>query len=138
VPRSTRIRHLDDALGLVAAVARRTPPGTDVFAGLDRRRRLELIVPMEPGSWLPEVTDLLTAHFRPGEALLIVSNRRGEVPVDRPEDELVYEEIAGAARSNQVVLLDWWITWGTKAYSVAEFAPSGSGWPEDGVNEPAC
>jgi hypothetical protein len=57
-----------------------------------------------------------------------VSNRTGEVPADRPDDELVWEEMVGATSTRRVLLLDWWILWGQKAFSAAEFAPSGPGW----------
>ena len=126
--RRFRIRTFDDCLTFVATVARKVPPGVDVVAGIDRRHRLQVILPMEPGSPLPEVVDQLASHFLPREALLVVSNRTGETPADRPDDELVFEEMAGAARAYDIVLLDWWITSGTKAFSIAEFAPSGTGW----------
>lgn len=126
--RKPAIRTRQDALGVVSLLARTSPPGVDVVVGLDRRRRIQLVLPMEPDSPLPEVLDLLAQHCRRGEALLVVSNRTGQDPADRPDDELVWEEMLGTAASYGVVLLDWWVAWGTKAFSVAEFAPSPARW----------
>ena len=42
-----------------------------------------------------------------------------EVPADRPDDELVWEEMVGVAQANDLILWDWWVVWGTKAFSLA-------------------
>jgi hypothetical protein len=112
----------------VGAAARKQPAGAHLFIGIDRARQVGLLLPMEPATPMAVTAGMLAELFLPGEALLIVTNRSGEVPADRPDDELVWEEMVGATRSRKVVLLDWWILWGQKAFSAAEFAPSGPGW----------
>ena len=85
-------------------------------------------IPMEPDSPLPEVVALIASIALPGERLMLVSNRTGQYCADRPTDELEWEEMVGVARANGIVLLDWFVTYGTKAFSLAEFAPTPAGW----------
>lgn len=130
------VRDREEGIALAAASARRHPRGAHLFVGLDRARQVRLFLPMEPSTPLAQTVAMLGELFLPGEALLIVSNRTGEVPADRPDDELVWEEMLGAARSRRVVLLDWWILWGQKLFSAAEFSPSGPGWTQDAEGLP--
>ena len=118
----------DDALPLVAALSTRTDPGVDVVLAFDERGVLVAGIPMEPGSSLPMVVALIAGIAAPGERLMLVSNRTGQYCADRPDDELVWEEMVGIARANDIVLLDWWVTWGSKAFSLAEFAPTPAAW----------
>jgi len=43
---------------------------------------------------------------------MLVSNRSGQDCADRWDDELVWEEMVGTARANDIVMLDWWVTGG--------------------------
>jgi hypothetical protein len=123
-----RVRDREDGLAIVAVSANRQPPGAHLIVGVDRDHRLRLLLFMEPETPLGTTMSMLAEMCLPGEALMVVTNRTGEVPADRPDDELLWEEMLGATTSRRVVLLDWWILWGTKAFSAAEFAPSGPGW----------
>lgn len=122
------IRSQADALPIVAFLGRRTPPGTDSLVLADRRGRVVTMFTIEPGTPLTAMVGLVASHLAHGERMLLVSNRTGEQPADRPDDELVWEELQGIARANDVVLLDWFITVDTFAFSLAEFAPSPAQW----------
>ncbi len=123
-----RLTGPDDGPALCAVVARRLEPGIDVVLGFDPAGWLELVVPLAPDEPLAACVDLLAQSVDREWSLIVVSNRTGEFPADRPGDELVYEEMRGAVLAHDVVLLDWFVVWGTKAFSLAEFAPSGHGW----------
>ncbi|MGI8517115.1 MAG: hypothetical protein ACR2ME_02050 [Acidimicrobiia bacterium] len=80
-----------------------------------------------------EWAELLCRILKPGEALLFVSNRTGEVPADRPTDETEWEALAAVCAREDVILLDWWVSSGRYAFSVAEFSSTPSGWPSWGI-----
>jgi hypothetical protein len=130
-----RMRTPADAQALVAGLRDRVEPGIDVVLVFDDARHLVHAFPMEPGSSLPEAVAAAARGVAVGDALMIVSNRSGQVPADRPDDELAWEELAGTAAAHGVVLVDWWVIWGTKAFSLAEHAPSGAGY---GPAAPEC
>jgi hypothetical protein len=125
---SVTVRRRQDAVPLVAALSTRTEPGVDVVLAFTRRGRLVAGIPMEPGSSLPAVVEAIAGIAKPGEQLMLVSNRTGQYCADRPDDELVWEEMVGIAKANGIVLLDWFVTYGTKAFSLAEFAPTPAAW----------
>jgi len=83
---------------------------------------------MEPSAPLPEVVELCAGCLVRGAALLILSNRTGEVPADRPGDELLWEELSGIATSQGIHLLDWFVFSGQWTFSATEHSPSGDGW----------
>jgi hypothetical protein len=58
----------------------------------------------------------------------LLTDRTGETMADRPDDELAWEELVGQATAAGLELLDWWVIFGTQAFSVAEFAPTPAGW----------
>jgi hypothetical protein len=122
------VRTRDDALQIVAAIARRSSPGIDWVLGLRRDRTFQVAFPVDADPRLPELVALVAGVALPGEALLVVSDRSGEAIADRPDDELTWEEMVGAATAVDVVLLDWFVVWGTRAFSIAEFAPTPAGW----------
>jgi len=103
-------------------------PGVDVVVAFDRKGVFVLWVPLDRNSVLAEVVELIASVASPGERLMLISNRTGQGCADRPDDELVWEEMVGMARANDIVLLDWFVTWGTKAFSLAEFAPTPAAW----------
>ena len=125
---SLYVRSRDEAMPLVAVLSRKLDPGVDLVMAFDRAGELGVAVPLDPGTTLTEVVELMTAIALPGEQLLLVSNRTGEDPADRPSDEFDWEEMSGIARANDVVLLDWFVTCGTTAFSLAEFAPTPAAW----------
>jgi hypothetical protein len=122
------IRDREDALDLVKAASTRVPLGVDLVMLLAPDGGWIDGFPMELGSPLPEVIEMCASRLEPGSALLIVSNRTGEVPADRPGDELVWAELSGIATSYGIHLLDWLVLSGQWAFTVTEFSPSGDGW----------
>ena len=123
-----RIRDRRDALELVKAARTRVPAGVDLVVLLEPDGGWIDAFPMEPGTPLPDVVEMCASRLVPGAALVIVTNRTGEVPADRPDDELLWEELGGIARSHGTHLLDWFVFSGQWAFSVTEFSPSGDGW----------
>ena len=113
---------------MVAVLSRRIEPGVDALLGFDPQGRLAGILQFEPGTSLPSVVEIVAEVSLPGEQLMWVSNRTGEPTADRWDDELVWEEMVGITQANDLVLLDWFVTWGTTAFSLAEFAPTPAPW----------
>ena len=75
------------------------------------------------------------AHRLPGGTNAVLGfdergrwDERATIPLDRPDDELVYETMFGAAQAHGTLLLDWYIIAGQESWSGAEFTPSGAGW----------
>jgi hypothetical protein len=124
------LRTREDGLQFAAASWRKQPAGAHLVIGADDDARVRLILGVEPDTPLPQLVESLAAVALPGEALWILSNRRGEVPADRPDDEIVWEEMRGAADAHRIQLLDWMISAGRFAFSAAEHAPSPAGWAE--------
>ena len=123
------VRTRADAVPVIAALGRILRPGTSGVAAFDQDGEFTLVVEVEHDESVTTTVELLASIALPGEHVLVVSNRTHQVPADRPDDELVWEEMVGIARANEIVLWDWWVVWGTKAFSLAEFAPSPAGWP---------
>ena len=122
------VRTREDALPFVAVLSTRIEPGVDAVVAFDKKGTFVLWVPLDPNSSLPGVVELIASVALPGERLMLVSNRTGQACADRPDDELVWEEMVGIARANNIVLLDWFVTWETTAFSLAEFAPTSAAW----------
>ena len=125
------VRTRADAIPVIASLGRILEPGDSAVVAFDEEHELTLVIEVERDESISECVELLSSIALPGEHILIVSNRSGQVPADRPDDELTWEEMVGVARANDVILWDWWVVWGTKAFSLAEFAPSPANWPED-------
>lgn len=123
-----KVRTREDALPFVALLSTRLDPGVDAVLAFDKRGRFVLWIPLDPDSSLPAVVELIASIAERGERLMLVSNRTGQPCADRPDDELVWEEMCGIARANHIVLLDWFVTWNTTAFSLAEFAPTPAAW----------
>jgi hypothetical protein len=124
------LRNRDDALNLIAGISRHAPPGclTMVFIGRDHRF-VDMLPVSDGGDNVRSVVEL-GCSIAPVAAtgLLLVSNRTGEVPADRPDDELLWLELVQLANEQRITLYDWYVTCGTKAFSVAEFAPVPAQW----------
>jgi hypothetical protein len=120
----------DDALRMAAAVSQRERPGSATLVFLDRNRELvDILVVEDGGDHLVEVLELVfTIDDRGAAGLFIITDRSGEVPADRPDDELVWMELVDLAATAGITLLDWFVVFGTKAFSVAEFAPLPAQW----------
>jgi hypothetical protein len=124
-----RLRVPDDGIELSASLVRQGQPGTQLVAAADHAGRVQLLIPDPESRPITDHVALLCDLGLPGESIFIVSDRTGEEPADRPDDELDWECARGVADVAGIHLLDWWITWETLVFSAAEFAPSGPGWP---------
>jgi len=128
--RAYRFDSSEEAKHFLAAIARRSEAGMATAVALDRRRRLLDFRAVGDGAdHLPDVVAFMAFCGRRGTRFLVlVTDRTGEIPADRPGDELQWEELVGLARSLGLDLLDWWVTVDQQAFSVAEFAPTPAGW----------
>ena len=128
--RSRRFACAADALLVAAAVGRLRRPGSATFVFLDDDRRLvDVLVVEDGGDQLAHVLDMALQLQEPEvEELFVVTDRTGEVPADRPDDELVWLELLDLAAEHGTTLLDWFVVWDMKAFSVAEFAPRPAQW----------
>lgn len=132
-----RICHFTDILDLLAALAQRTEAGDTLALGFDEERFLTVGLPLDlSGASLPEFVKLFCGLWAPGEALLLVSNRTGEVPANRPDDTQTWMEMTAQCSAEDVVLLDWFVIWERSAFSLAETAPTPAGWTEWGFCPP--
>jgi hypothetical protein len=118
------------ALSLLRAIRRLDRPGSLTLVLVDDDRRLVDFLVVEDGAeqLVYVVERILEADWPEVTALFLVTDRTGEVPADRPDDELVWMELASLASFYDVALLDWFVVWGTTAFSVAEFAPVPAQW----------
>ena len=100
---------LEHALPLVAMLAERSSPGMASLIFVDDERRLLDMFFIEDGAdHLPELLYLLCSPDEPEySGLLLLTDRTGEDPVDRPDDELVWQELVDLAASGATTLLDW-------------------------------
>jgi hypothetical protein len=120
----------DEARSFVALLARRSEPGMAIAICLDEKRRLLDFRPVAGGG--DHLADVLAfvqvLGHEETQAVLLLSDRSEEVMADRPDDELVWEELVGQATAAGLVLLDWWVLFGTQAFSIAEHAPTPAAW----------
>jgi len=130
VLRSRRFEGAADALVVAAAVGRQRCPGSATFVFLDDDRRLlDLLVVADGGDQLAHVLDMASElQDDEVESLFVITDRTGEVPADRPDDELVWLELVDLAADRGMTLLDWFVVWDMNAFSVAEFAPRPAQW----------
>ena len=119
------------ALFMLKVGLRYSTPGSVMVVYLRPDRRVhDLLLIQGGGEEL--LDDLIYVTCSPDEpeaaSLFIATDRTGEVPADRPDDELRWMELHANAAEGETELLDWFIVWGTAAFSVAEFAPIPPGW----------
>ena len=115
---------------MAAAVSQRKVPGSATLVLLNRNRELVDIRIVEDGAdCLAEVLELVFTIDDSGASnLFIITDRSGEVSADRPDDELVWMELVDLAATVGITLLDWFVVFGTRSFSVAEFAPLPAQW----------
>ena len=115
---------------MAAAVSQQKQPGSATLVFLNRNRGLvDIRVIEDGGDQLVEVLELVfTIDDRGASGLFIITDRSGEVSADRPDDELVWMELVDLAGTVGITLLDWFVVYGTRAFSVAEFAPLPAQW----------
>ena len=115
---------------MAAAVSQQEQPGSATLVFLNRDRGLvDIRVVEDGGDQLVEVLELVfTIDDSGASGLFIITDRSGEVYADRPDDELVWMELVDLAATVGITLLDWFVVYGTKAFSVAEFAPLPAQW----------
>src|SRR4051794_15660139 len=124
-----------DALAFVNCVSRRSNPGDVCTVFLDDDRRIVELFVLEQGeTHLADFVDLACSLDEEDvTGLLLVSDRTGQVPIDRPDDELTWQELVGVAADGGVTLYDWWVTAdGRWAYSLPQFAPTPAQWTRGG------
>jgi NaMN:DMB phosphoribosyltransferase len=120
----------DDAMRMAAAVGQRKLPGSATLVLLNRNRGLvDIRVIEDGGDQLVAVLEMVfTIDDSGASSLFIITDRSGEVYADRPDDELVWMELVDLAATAGFTLLDWFVVYGTMAFSVAEFAPLPAQW----------
>lgn len=139
MPTDTRFQLLTpmDARDLARSLGAQAAPGESTVFLFDQDRRLVHGF-VEPGASLPSVMDEWTRALAAETAVLIVSNRTGEQEIDRPDDELVWEEMVGTARAHDVVLVDWLVLAGRTLFSIAEHAPTSPTYDADDCECECC
>jgi hypothetical protein len=139
-----QLRTQADALQLVACISRRSEPG-DVCAVFvdDDRRIVELFVIEDADSVDEFLPQFVYVTCSPDETdvtgLMLVSDRTGQVSLDKPGDELRWQELVANAAEGGVTLYDWFIIADRRiAYSLPQFAPTPPQWVagEDGPDDP--
>lgn len=123
-------RSREEAMPFIAGTSRHTKPGCLTLAFTDEHHRLvDMLVVDGGGDNIRQCVEIACGIVMlKARGLLLISDRSGEVPADRPDDELLWLELVQIAKDQRITLYDWMITWGTKAYSVAEFAPIAAQW----------
>ena len=118
------------ALSLLRAIRRLDRPGSLTLVLVDDDRCLVDFFVVEDGAeqMIYVVEKIVEEDWPDVTAIVLVTDRTGEVPADRPDDELVWMELSSLATFYGVTLLDWFVVWGTNAFSVAEFAPVPAQW----------
>jgi hypothetical protein len=129
--KGVRIRSQADAMQMVGAIARRTNHGDVAAIYLNHDGEIvELFVFTDGAEHLDQLVYITCSPDEPEVAqLVLVTDRTGEVPADRPDDELLWMELHANAAEGATQLMDWFVTSGRYAFSVAEFAPIPAGWP---------
>ncbi len=120
----------DEAMSFVAGVSRNSERGNLTLAFCDSDHRLvDMVVVADGGTGVRETVEILCGVVTiDATGLLLISDRTGELPADRPDDELLWIELVQIAKNQNITLYDWFVTWGLKAFSVAEFAPLPAQW----------
>jgi hypothetical protein len=139
-----QLRTQADALQLVACISRRSNPGDVCAVFLDDDRRIvELFVTQDADSVDDFLPQFVYVTCSPDETdvtgLMLVSDRTGQVPLDRPGDEIRWQELVANAAEGGVTLYDWFIIADRRfAYSLPQFAPTPPQWVagEDGPDDP--
>jgi hypothetical protein len=128
--RECRFDAPSDVLVLLRSLSRLGQQGAATVVLLDETRRLvDLFVVEEGDSQLRRIVESLCEADIPDVTdILLVSDRTGEVPADRPDDELKWMELVELAADYAITLLDWFIVAGRHSFSVAEFAPIPAQW----------
>lgn len=124
------VQSATDFFPLLKSLRKLDIPGcvSVVFLRPDRRF-YDSITVTDGGCRVPQVVShLLNIEDPKVGAIVLASDRTGEVPADRPDDEFDWVGMHEAASHCGIDLLDWFVVWGTKAFSVAEFAPVPAGW----------
>ena len=125
------VRSAFDALTVVGSAGRVLPPGTNLVVHLDDDGRFLDHWPVTDSDDHLEFVIAATCELASPEVrgAFLVSNRSGQVPADRPDDERRWCELGAIAEDAGIDLLDWLVVCGTVAFSVAEHAAIGAGWP---------
>lgn len=121
-------RTTEDAMFFVAGFSRLAIPGSALLVLVDEDRLLLDIVTVVDGAEHPHDLVRFAWLYSDARSIFLAVNRTGQAPADRPDDELTWLELRGQATAADLVLLDWFVVWGTKAFSIAEHAPAPAAW----------
>ena len=132
VPRDhpVSISRPSDATELAAAFARRDTEALLLLALLDDDHNLLELLPLAgTESELPRFFEELAAKPSAVSSVVLITKRPPVFPADRPDDELLWQELVAIAAAGSITLLDWIVIAGDRwAWSVAEFAPTQAAW----------
>ena len=128
--RDLRFTSAADAMLVAKALWKQRLPGSAAVILLDDEQRLvDLVCVVDGGDHLLDIVAMLCGAEVPDvTGLLLLSDRTGEVPADRSDDELTWMEIAALAAENEITVYDWLVLSDRWAFSVAEFAPIPAKW----------
>ena len=124
------VQTVQDFLPLLRSLRKLDIPGcvSVVFLRHDRRFYDSLTV-TDGGDRVAQVfAHLLNIDDPKIGAMVLATDRTGEVPADRSDDEFHWTGMHEAASHCGIDLLDWFVVWGSKAFSVAEHATIPAGW----------
>jgi hypothetical protein len=122
------VRDGEDALHFIAALARAGLPGAALLVILDDERRLlDLLTVIDGAEHLAELVEFAWLYAE-ARYLFLAIDRTGQVPADRPDDELMWLELRALASLKELCLLDLFVVSGSHAFSVAEHAPLPAQW----------
>jgi hypothetical protein len=109
----------------------------------DERRIVDLFLIQDADSVDDFLPQFVYVTCSPDETdvtgLMLVSDRTGQVPLDKPGDELRWQELVANAAEGGVTLYDWFIVADRRfAYSLPQYAPTPPQWiaGEDGPDDP--
>jgi len=128
--RDLRFTSAADAMLVARGLWNQRLPGSAAVILLDEERQLvDLLCVVDGGDKLPDIVAMLCSAEMPNvTGLLLLSDRTGEVPADRPDDELTWMELLDLGASSDITVYDWLVISDHWAFSVAEFIPVPAEW----------
>lgn len=125
------VRSAYDAMAVVKSAGKVLPTGTNLVVHLDDDGRFLTNWSVTDSDEDLEFVVAATCELAPPHArgAFLVSVRTGQVPADRPGDEVRWCELGAVAEDAGIDLLDWFVVCRTIAFSVAEHSDVPAGWP---------
>ena len=135
--RQLHVRSVQDAMEFGAVLWRRgNAPGTVLAVFLADDDGVVEFQPVDVGDEDVDLAELvymccvIARHQTRGRARKVVlfTDRTGEAPPGRPDDELEWMRVCSNAEEAGITAIDWFVVFGSKMYSVAQFAPIPARW----------